>query len=39
VCCRPIVFDELIKLKQLLDEGILTKDEYEAQKKKLLEFE
>ena len=33
------MYDELIKLKQLLDEGILTKDEYEAQKKKLLESE
>ncbi|GAB3703219.1 hypothetical protein GCM10027592_32960 [Spirosoma flavus] len=30
------VADELIKLKQLLDAGALTKDEYEAQKKKLL---
>jgi hypothetical protein len=31
------VADELLKLKSLLDQGILTKDEYEAQKKKLLD--
>jgi hypothetical protein len=31
------VADELIKLKKLLDDGVLTKDEYESQKKKLLE--
>jgi Short C-terminal domain len=31
------VADELVKLKKLLDEGILTKDEFDAQKKKLLE--
>jgi hypothetical protein len=31
------VADELIKLKKLLDEGALTKDEYNAQKKKLLD--
>lgn len=31
------VADELVKLKKLLDDGILTKDEYDAQKKKLLE--
>lgn len=29
--------DELIKLKKLLDDGILTKEEFEAQKKKLLD--
>jgi len=29
--------DEILKLKKLLDEGILTKDEFEIQKKKLLE--
>lgn len=29
--------DELIKLKKLYDDGILTKEEFEAQKKKLLE--
>lgn len=31
------VADELIKLKKLYDDGILNKDEYEAQKKKILE--
>ncbi len=31
------VADELTKLKKLLDDGILTKEEFEAQKKKLLE--
>jgi hypothetical protein len=31
------VADELIKLKKLYDDGVLTKEEYEAQKKKLLE--
>ncbi len=31
------VADELTKLKKLLDDGVLTKEEYEAQKKKLLE--
>ena len=31
------VADELTKLKKLYDDGILTKEEYEAQKKKLLE--
>ena len=31
------VADELTKLKKLCDEGVLTKEEYEAQKKKLLE--
>ena len=31
------VADELTKLKKLYDDGVLTKDEYEAQKKKLLE--
>lgn len=30
------VADELTKLKKLYDDGILTKDEFEAQKKKLL---
>lgn len=35
---QPIsVADELNKLKKLLDDGTLTKEEYEAQKKKLLE--
>jgi hypothetical protein len=29
--------DELAKLKKLLDDGILTKEEFDAQKKKLLE--
>lgn len=29
--------DELAKIKKLYDEGVLTKEEYEAQKKKLLE--
>jgi hypothetical protein len=31
------LFEKLNKLKQLLDNGILTKEEYETQKKKLLE--
>ena len=31
------IADELLKLKKLLDDGILTKEEFEAQKKKLLE--
>jgi hypothetical protein len=31
------VADELVKLKKLADDGILTKEEYDAQKKKLLE--
>lgn len=29
--------DELLKLKKLLDDGILTKEEFEAEKKKLLQ--
>ena len=33
------VADELIKLKKLLDDGVLTKDEFDSQKKKLLEKE
>jgi hypothetical protein len=31
------VADELVKLKKLLDDGILSNDEFEVQKKKLLE--
>ncbi|WP_438946755.1 SHOCT domain-containing protein [Sediminibacterium sp.] len=31
------VADELVKLKKLLDDGILTKEEFESMKKKLLE--
>lgn len=31
------IADELAKLKKLYDDGVLTKEEYEAQKKKLLE--
>jgi len=31
------VADELVKMKKLYDDGVLTKEEYEAQKKKLLE--
>jgi hypothetical protein len=31
------VADELVKLKKLYDDGVLTKEEYEGQKKKLLE--
>ncbi len=31
------VADELLKLKQLMDDGIITKEEFESQKKKLLE--
>lgn len=33
---EKLVADELRKLKDLLDEGVLTKEEFEAQKKKLL---
>lgn len=34
---QPIsVADELIKLKKLLDDGVLTKEEFESQKKKVL---
>lgn len=42
---QPIVFknevkisnsDELIKLKKLLDDGVLTKEEFEAEKNKIL---
>lgn len=32
------IADELLKLKKLMDEGIITKEEFEAQKKKLLEM-
>jgi hypothetical protein len=31
------VADELIKLKKLLDDGVITQEEFDAQKKKLLE--
>jgi hypothetical protein len=31
------VADEIKKLKELHDSGVLTKEEYESQKKKLLE--
>ena len=31
------VADELLKLKKLLDDGILTKDEFEAERKKILQ--
>ncbi|WP_336689828.1 MULTISPECIES: SHOCT domain-containing protein [unclassified Chryseobacterium] len=31
------IADEILKLKKLLDDGILTKEEYDIQKKKLLE--
>lgn len=34
---QHMVADELIKLKQLMDQGVLTKEEFEEQKKKLLE--
>jgi hypothetical protein len=34
---NDLVADELIKLKKLMDEGVLTKEEFEAKKKKLLE--
>ena len=34
---KPSVADELAKLKKLYDDGVLTKEEYEAQKKKLLD--
>ena len=33
---KPDVTDQLIKLKKLLDEGVLSKEEFEAQKKKIL---
>jgi hypothetical protein len=32
------VADEIEKLKKLLDSGAITKDEYESQKKKLLDM-
>jgi hypothetical protein len=32
----PSMTDELLKLKKLKDDGILTEDEYQVQKKKLL---
>lgn len=32
------VADELAKLKKLMDEGVITKEEFEAQKKKLLDM-
>ncbi len=32
----PSVADEILKLKKLMDEGIITSEEFEAQKKKLL---
>ncbi len=32
------VADELLKLKKLMDEGIITKEEFEVQKKKLLDM-
>ncbi|MBP0976162.1 MAG: SHOCT domain-containing protein [Oscillospiraceae bacterium] len=31
-----LIADELRKLKELLDEGVLTKEEFDEQKKKLL---
>ena len=33
----PSTADELIKLKKLLDDGVLTKDEFDAEKKKILD--
>jgi len=33
---KNMVADELIKLKSLLDQGVLTQEEFDAQKKKLL---
>lgn len=33
----PSVADEITKLKKLVDEGILTQEEFETKKKKLLE--
>ena len=33
---RRSAADELMKLKQLLDMGVITKEEFEGQKKKLL---
>ncbi len=32
----PSVADEIVKLKRLMDEGILTKEEFESKKKQLL---
>ena len=31
------IADEILKLKKLLDDGVLTKEEFETQKKKILE--
>ena len=31
------VADELIKLKKLMDEGVITNEEFQSQKKKLLD--
>ncbi|MFC4230582.1 SHOCT domain-containing protein [Parasediminibacterium paludis] len=33
----PSLSDELLKLKDLVDKGVITQDEFETQKKKLLE--
>jgi hypothetical protein len=34
---KPDKYDQLAKLKKLLDEGVLTKEEYDSEKKKILE--
>jgi len=34
---KPDKYDQLAKLKKLLDDGILTQEEYDAEKKKILE--
>lgn len=34
---QPDKYDQLAKLKKLLDDGILTQEEYDAEKKKILE--
>lgn len=34
----PIPTDELIKLKELMDAGILTQEEFDAKKKQLLDI-
>ena len=34
---KPDKYDQLAKLKKLLDDGVLTQEEYDAEKKKILE--
>jgi hypothetical protein len=35
-CAESSIADEIKKLKEILDEGAITQEEYDAQKKKLL---